>query len=201
MAEVHGRRGRIRWRHFLAIFVVGLAGASALVLGMARGALAVSFAVASTPVKVSADLLRGFGFVAYGVVDRELNGTPHPVVVNGFRKLFLNGFCQSIVTPHVPLIGDVTLRVTAPAVESENSVADLAFIAGDVTYEHIEVNIDASIVTAGPPGARGVPGTSGTQAAAVVVRNLREVQWASTAGRLHLSGMVTTVLPGRHECF
>jgi hypothetical protein len=199
--EVGTRAGRIRWRRFLAVFVAGLLGAGALMVGMVQGALAVSFAVAGTPLKVSADLLRGFGFVAFGAVDREVSGKLHPVAVNAFRRVFLNGFCQSVVTPNVPFIGDVTLRVVAPSVSAVNLVTDLVVISGDVSYQDIDINIDASTVTAGPPGVRGLPGTSGTQAQAVTVHNLRQIAWATTAGTLNLNGMVTTVLPGRHECF
>ncbi|GDY31786.1 DUF6230 family protein [Gandjariella thermophila] len=202
MVEATGTQGgRIRWRRFLAVFAAAVISAGGLMFGMARGALAVSFAVAGMPFKVSADLLQGFGFVTFGAVDRELTGRLHPVQVNAFRQVTLYGFCQSIVTPHVPFIGDVTLLTTAPSSTGVNLVTDLEFLAGDVTYNNVDVNIDASTVFKGPPGVRGVPGTSGAQANAVTVRNLRNVAWATTAGTLHQPGMVTRVLIGRHECF
>lgn len=168
---------------------------------MSQGALAVSFAVAGTPLKVTADLLKGFGFVAFGTVDRELSGRVHPVLVNGFRRVHLENFCQSIVTPHVPLVGDVTLLVTARTSDATNLLTDIEFISGDVSYENIEINRDASTLTLGPPGAVGAPGTTGSQATTVVVRNLRQVSWAVVAGTLHQEQMVTRVLRGRHECF
>jgi hypothetical protein len=201
VVEMTTRAGRIRWRHFLAVFVSGLLGAAALMVGMAQGALAVSFAVSGTPLKISADLLRGYGFVAFGTVDHEINGRLHPVVANGFRRTVLTGFCQSILTPRVPFIGDVTLRTTAPVTSAVNLVTDVAFISGDTTYQNVEINRDASTLTAGPPGVRGLPGTTGTQAQAVIVAHLRQISWATVAGTLTLNGMVTTVQRGRHECF
>jgi hypothetical protein len=193
--------GRIRWWRFVAVFAAAAIGAGGLMFAMARGALAVSFAVAGTPVKVSANLLRGVGFVAFGGVDHELSGRQHPVEVNGFRRVTLYGFCQSVVTPHVPFLGDVTLLTTSPSSTGTNLVTDIEFLAGDITYDDLDINIDASTVFKGPPGLRGVPGTFGTQADAVTVHNLRNVAWATTAATLYQPGMVTRVLIGRHECF
>ncbi|MFD2422469.1 DUF6230 family protein [Amycolatopsis pigmentata] len=192
--------GRIRWRRFLAVFTAGFFGAVGLMVAVAQDALAVSFAVAGVPLKISADLLRGNGFVAFGTIDREVDGTLHPVVVNAFRHAHLDEFCQSVVMP-APFIGPVTLRITSPDVSAEDLVTDAQVIRGDITYKDIETNIDASTVTEGPRGVRGARGASGTQADEVIVKNLRQVAWASTAETLHLERSTTVVLPGRHDCF
>jgi Family of unknown function (DUF6230) len=192
--------GRIRWRRFLAVFTAGFLGAVGLMVAVAQDALAVSFAVAGVPLKISADLLRGNGFVAFGTIDHEVDGTLHPVVVNAFRHAHLDGFCQSVVMP-APIIGPVTLRITSPDVSAEDLVTDAQVIHGDITYKDIETNIDASTVTEGPRGVRGARGASGTQAEEVIVNNLRQIAWASTAETLHLAHSTTVVLPGRHDCF
>jgi hypothetical protein len=192
--------GRIRWRRFIAVFTAGFLGAVGLMVAVANDALAVSFAVAGVPLKISADLLKGSGFVAFGTVDHEVDGTLHPVVVNAFRHAHLKGFCQSVVIP-APIIGPVTLRVTSPDVSAVDLVTDAQVIHGDITYTDVENNIDASTVTEGPRGLRGARGTSGTQADEVVVRDLRQIAWATTAETLHLENSTTIVLPGRHDCF
>ncbi|TVT40958.1 cholesterol esterase [Amycolatopsis rhizosphaerae] len=192
--------GRIRWRRFLGIFAAGAIGAGGIMVAIAQEALAVSFAVAGTPLKTTADQLNGYGFVAYGAIDHEINGRLHPVLVNAFRRATLDNFCQSVTTP-VPILGSVTLRTTAPHVYAENLGVDVELILGTVTYHDVEINRDASTLTDGPPGARGVPGTSGTQAAAVNVKDLRQIAWATVADTLRLSDSKTIVLIGNHPCF
>lgn len=192
--------GRIRWRRFLGVFAAGAIGAGGIMVAIAQEALAVSFAVAGTPLKVTADQLHGKGFAAYGIVDHEINGRLHPVLVNAFRRATLDNFCQSVVTP-VPILGLVTLRTTSPHVYAENLGVDVETIFGDVTYYDVEINRDASTLTEGPPGARGVPGTSGIQAAAVTVRNLKQIAWATVADTLRLGDSTTRVLVGNHSCF
>src|SRR5687767_12335690 len=83
-------QGRTRWRRFAALMVPAVAVTGAVVLGMANGAIAASFDVSGQTFKVSASKLVGTGFVQYGGVAKQQNGTRHPVAVSGMRTAELH---------------------------------------------------------------------------------------------------------------
>lgn len=197
------QRGRTRWLRFLAVFAAGGVGAGVLMVGMSQGALAASFAVSGTSFKSSADALRGQGLVQFGGVDPGA-GAAHPVVVNGFRSATLDNFCQSVFMPNAPVVGDVTLRITAGgagAMAADNLVVGLDQLAGDLTLTDPQIGIDAGALTKGPAGVRGVPGTFGIQADSVSIGSLKQTAWSTTAQTIRFRGMGMTVKLGRSECF
>ncbi|GDY32386.1 DUF6230 family protein [Gandjariella thermophila] len=197
------RGGRTRWLRFLAVLAAGGVGAGVLMVGMSQGALAASFAVSGTSFKSSADALHGQGLVQFGGVDQGA-GAAHPVVVNGFRSATLDNFCQSVFMPAVPVVGDVTLRITAGgrgAMSADNLVVGLDQLTGDLTLDNPQIGVDAGQLGKGPAGVRGVPGTFGIQADSAFIGSLRQTAWSTTAQTLRFKGMGMTVKLGRSECF
>ena len=113
-------RGRTRWVRFVGTLGLGLVGAVALLFGISQGAFAASFTVSGTSFKVSADRLTGTGFVQFGSIDVG-SGQAHPVAVSGFKTAMLDGFCQSVFLPALPIVGDVTLRITKDREDGRNN--------------------------------------------------------------------------------
>ncbi|WP_114452462.1 DUF6230 family protein [Halopolyspora algeriensis] len=194
--------GRTRWRVFTLVLVVGVFGVGLMLTGMSQGAIAASFAVSGTRYKASADDLRAKGVVQYGSVDRSSSEKAHPVLVNGFRDARLSNFCQSIVVPGVPGVGDMTIRISAPGgMRAENLVIGVEKVTGDLTLNNVEIGRDAATFGKGPEGLQGKPGTFGIQADSAHIANLRQVAWSTTASTLRLSDVRITAEAGRHECF
>jgi hypothetical protein len=197
------RGGRTRWLRFLAVLAAGGVGAGVLMVGMSQGALAASFAVSGTSFKSSADALHGQGLVQFGGVDSGA-GAPHPVVVNGFRSASLDNFCQSVFMPKLPVVGDVTMRITAGgrgAMSADNLVVGLDQLTGDLTLGNPQIGVDAGQFTKGPAGIKGAPGTFGIQADSATIGSLKQTAWSTTAQTLRFKGMGMTVRLGRSECF
>lgn len=195
--------GRTRWARFVGVLGIGAAGAGALLFGMSQGALAASFAVSGTNFKVSADSLSGQGFVQFGGVDAGADKV-HVVAVSGFKSATLNKFCQSVYVPGMPIVGDVTLRITADGVggmSADNLVVNLTDLSGDLTLANPEIGIDANKVTKGPDNLRGLPGSFGLQADSASISGLQQTAWATTAQTIRFKGMNLTIRQGKQECF
>lgn len=194
-------RGRTRWRMFTLVLVAGVFGAGLMLTGMSQGAIAASFAVSGTRYKASADTLDATGVVQYGSVNRSADKV-HPVLVNGFRNAKLSDFCQSIVVPGVPGVGDMTIRISAPGgMKAENLVIGVEQVTGDLTLNNVEIGRDAGTFDKGPAGVQGKPGTFGIRADSAHIAGLRQVAWSTTASTLRLSDVRITAEAGRNECF
>lgn len=195
--------GRTRWRVFGMVLGVGVLGIALMFTGMQQGALAASFTVSGTSHKVSADNLNAEGVVQYGSVDKSAN-TTHPVLVMGLRKVRMDNFCQSIVVPGLPGVGDITVRITTPdasGTTAENLVLGIEDVAGDVTLSNVEIGRDPSVFDKGPDGVQGQPGAFGIQADAMHVAHLREKAWSTTASTLRLNQVNIHVEAGHNECY
>lgn len=193
--------GRTRWRVFGLVLLVGLFGVGLMFTGLSQGAIAASFAVAGTSYKATADKLDAQGVVQYGSVDQSADQA-HPVMVNGFQKAKLDNFCQSIVVPGLPAIGDITLKIDAPGgMNAENLVIGVEEVNGDVTLNNVEIGRDAGTMDKGPNGVAGNPGTFGIQADSTQITGLRQVAWSTTASTLKLNQVKISASAGRDECF
>ncbi|MCP2260641.1 hypothetical protein LX15_004360 [Streptoalloteichus tenebrarius] len=198
-----GARGRTRWGRFAMVVAAGGVGVGVLMFGMSSGALAASFTVAGTSFKASADGLTGTGFVQYGSVDRS-SDKAHPVAVNGMRTATLDNFCQSMVVPGLPGVGDITVKITAGGkggMSAENLVINMEQLDADLTLGNAEIGVDAAQLGKGPQGATGAAGTLGIQADTVQLGALRQTAWSTTASTLRFKGMKLDVFSGRNECF
>jgi hypothetical protein len=188
---------------FVGTLGFGFVGAVALLVGIAQGAFAATFTVSGTSFKVSADSLTGTGFVQYGSIDVS-GSSAHPVAISGFKTASLNGFCQSVFLPGLPLVGDVTMRIAAPGtagMSADNLLVGLTDLNGDLTLQAPEIGIDASKLTKGPAGAVGQPGAFGIQADSATVTNVQQIAWSTTAQTIRFKGMSLSVRAGKNECF
>jgi hypothetical protein len=181
--------------------VPALAAAGAIVVGMANGAIAASFAVSGSTFKVSADTLDGTGFVQYGGVAVDKAGNQHPVAVSGIKNASLSNLCQSVVVPGTPISLVIRAgRGGTPATASDLLI-DMTQLSGDATFTNISIGQDASTLTKGPANAVGVAGGFGQQADRVVITNLKQVAWSTSAGTFTLNGLDLHVSLTKEECF
>ncbi|GAA1300506.1 DUF6230 family protein [Saccharothrix xinjiangensis] len=195
--------GRTSWVRFAAVFVAGSLAAAAVLTGVARGALAASFTVAGTSFKTTADKLEGEGFVQFGGVVQG-SGDAHPVAVSGFRSAVLDNFCQSVLLRSMPVVGDITLRLTSPGpggMAATNMIIDVAELSGDLTLVNAEIGIDAAAAGKGPDELRGPPGAYAQQADRATAVGLRQTAWSTTAHTLRLKNLHLALRSGAAECY
>ncbi|HUJ06053.1 MAG TPA: DUF6230 family protein [Streptosporangiaceae bacterium] len=190
-APASGGRGRVSWRRFAAIMVPAAVLAAVLVLLTAQSVLAVSFSISGTPFTVTAKVLRGRGFEQFGVLDtsvlKVLPGHSNQIVLtaNAIRYATLSHLCQAVT------LGGLTLRITAGngrvPVSATDLVVDADKLSGNVTFTNVHIGQDASTLNQ-VPGVRGPAGDFGQQATSVVITNLYQHAYATTAGTFKLPG-------------
>jgi len=190
-APAAGGRGRVNWRRFAAIMVPAVVATAVLVLLTAQSVLAVSFSISGTPFVVTARQLRGQGFEQFGVLDtsvlKVLPGHSNQIVLtaNAIRKATLSHLCQAVT------LGGLTLKITAgqgrTPVSATNLVVDADKLSGDVTFNNVHIGQDASTLNQ-VPGVKGPAGDFGQQATSIVINNLYQHAYATTAGTFKLPG-------------
>ena len=211
VAQGSAVKGRTRWKRFATVVVPASFIAGAIVFGQATGAIAASFNVSGQQFKVSADKLEGTGFVQYGGLATEKGGNPanpadpknHFVAVSGIAEAKLTNLCQSVKVPGLP----VSMVIHAgkdpnnPATAT-NLLIDLTSLKGDAEFKNIQIGIDASDLSKGGEGAKGLQGSFAQQADSVVITNLKQVAWSTSAGTFKLTGLDLSVSVGNpEECF
>lgn len=208
--------GRTRWRRFGVVMVLSAGATAGLLSLVANGAVAATFTVSGQQFKIRADKLVATGFVQYGTIDaRNEPGSdpptqaPEPVAVAAMKNATLTNLCQSVVTD-LGDFGSLTLTITAGtgknAVTAEDMVVDMSQLNGNATFEHIEIGRDASTLDKGPtndPGemAQRREGFFSQQADKVTITDLRQVAWATSAGRFNLYDLALRLHWGKDECF
>ncbi|GAA3235424.1 DUF6230 family protein [Dactylosporangium siamense] len=212
VAQGSAVKGRTRWKRFATVVVPATFIAGAIVFGQATGAIAASFSVSGQQFKVSADKLEGTGFVQYGGLATEKGGNPanpadpknHFVAVSGIKSAKLYNLCQSVKVPGLPvsMVIHAGQAAGAPA-EATDLLIDLTSLKGDATFENIQIGIDASDLTKGGANAKGLQGSFAQQADSVVITNLKQVAWSTTAGTFKLTGLDLSLSTGGtpFECF
>ncbi|MFE9095302.1 DUF6230 family protein [Streptomyces sp. NPDC007264] len=206
-------RGGTRWKRFAVVMVPSVAATAAIGVALAQGALAASFSVSGQSFKVTADRVEGTGFSQYGALDQgyTLDGqkTVHPVAVSAFKSATLKNMCQSVVTPNIPLLGSVSLKLTAgtgdtPA-EADNLYIDVADLAADATFKNIDIGVAAKDASKGPGmkggGEQANPFGFAQQADSVTLTDVKQTAWATTAGTFKLSGLHMSLSTGVKECY
>jgi hypothetical protein len=205
-------RGGTRWKRFAVVMVPSVAATAAIGVALAQGALAASFSVSGQSFKVTTERLDGQGFSQYGAIDSgyTLDGkkTAHPVAVSAFKSATIKNLCQSVVTPDVPLIGNVSLILKAGGgstpVRAENLYIDIADLNADATFKNIDIGVAAKDATKGPGIAKGDhanPYGFAQQAESVVLTDVKQTAWATTAGTFKLSGLKMSLSTGVKECY
>lgn len=211
VAQGSAVKGRTRWKRFATVVVPATFIAGAIVFGQATGAIAASFSVSGQQFKVSADKLEGTGFVQYGGLATEKGGNPanpadpknHFVAVSGIKSAKLYNLCQSVKVPGLPvsMVIHAGQAAGAPA-EATDLLINLSSLKGDATFQNIQIGIDASDLTKGGD-AKGLQGSFAQQADSVVITNLKQVAWSTTAGTFKLTGLDLSLSTGGtpFECF
>jgi hypothetical protein len=203
--------GRTRWKRFAVIMVPGMAVATALGVGMAKGVLAASFFVSGQPFQLSVESLVGHGMSAYSTIDVTRNGVRIPVEVTGLRFAMIRGLCESVVTP-VPFLGPYTLRLTGAdrvrRAEARDIFIDFtSFTARQQNSHDLNVGVAAGALTKGPvnPGDRHSrffdPNGVAQQASTVYLADARWQAIALTAVTLDVPDVRVRLRAGQHECF
>jgi hypothetical protein len=179
-------QGGVRWRRFAASLATAGLGAVAMVLLTAEGVLSAQFAISGMPFVVTADKLDGTGFEQFATLDQMIEDSPNAgdtggqvvVIVSAIDRAKLTNLCQSIN------LGGMYLRITAgddgTPVSARTLVVDSDEITGDASFNKIDIGQDASTLDR-VPGVRGNPGVFGQQAETVVINNLRQNNYATTA--------------------
>jgi uncharacterized protein DUF6230 len=182
--------GRVRWRRFAAVLIPAGMVAGTLVTLTAQGTAAASFAVSGQEFTVTASTLRGTGFEQYGAQFQQSSGKQHPVALSLIRNATLTNLCQSVT-----VLGH-TMRITAGGngtpVSASNLVVAATSLSGNATFKNITIGQDAGTLTQ-VPGQAGQAGGFGQQASSVVITNVRQLAWSTSAG--------TFTLPGFHLHF
>ena len=185
--------GRVRLRRFAALAVPAAVAGGALVVLTAQGVLAAQFAISGMPFSVTATQLTGYGLEQYGGIDNTAPGSPNlagengqqPVFVSAIRTAQLQNLCQSVSLGFVNLV--IRAGGSTP-VSASNLIVDSDQLTGDASFTNLNVDQDASTLTE-VPGVTGPLGTFGQQADKVVIKNLRQNNWATTASTFTLPGM------------
>ncbi|MFD7698184.1 DUF6230 family protein [Streptomyces sp. NPDC059374] len=207
-------RGGTRWKRFAVVMVPSVAATAAIGVALAQGALAASFSVSGQSFKVKTDRLVGEGFSQYGALDEgyTLTGkkTVHPVAVSAFTSATINNLCQSVVTPDLPFVGDVSLILRAGAdpkkpVEAKNLYIDVADLKADAEFTNIDIGVAAKDAKKGPGmkggGEQANPYGFAQQAEKATLTGVEQTAWATTAGTFKLSGLKMSLSTDGAECY
>ncbi|GGV24503.1 DUF6230 family protein [Streptomyces griseoflavus] len=205
-------RGGTRWKRFAVVMVPSVAATACIGVALAQGALAASFSVSGQSFKVTTDELVGTGFSQYGALDEgyTLTGqkTVHPVAVSAFKSATIKNMCQSVVTPNIPVLGNVSLMLHAgqsEPVEAKNLYIDVADLNADATFTNIDIGVAAKDASKGPGmkggGEQANPYGFAQQAEKAVLKDVKQTAWATTAGTFKLSGLKMSLSKGVKECY
>lgn len=186
--------GSVRWRRFFpALLGTGVLSAG-MVLLTAQGVLAAQFSISGLPFTVTADRLTGTGFEQFATLDHMVEGSPNEgdtggqvvVMVSAIDRAELTNLCQSVD------MGGMVLKITAgnagKPVKARTLVVDSDSIAGDADFTNIDIGQDASTLDK-VPGVRGNIGVFAQQADSVVIEDVRQKNWATTAAAFTLPNL------------
>ncbi len=187
------RRGRVRLRRAAVLAVPATLVAAGLAVLTAQGALGVQFAISGMPFTVTATELNGTGFEQFGALDNMAEDSPNAgdtggqvlVVTSAIKNATLTKLCQSVD------LGGTNLLITAGSgankVQATDLTTDSSELSGDAAFKKIEIGNDASTLT--KAGVQGPKGVFSQQADTVRIANLRQTNYATTAGVFKLPGL------------
>ncbi|WP_369392631.1 DUF6230 family protein [Streptomyces sp. CG1] len=187
------RRGRVRARRAAVMAVPATLVVAGLAVLTAQGALGVQFAISGMPFTVTATELDGTGFEQFGGLDNMANGSPNAgdsggqelVVTSAIKNATLTKLCQSVDLGGTNLL--ITAGSGATKVTASDLTTDSTLLSGDAAFNNIEIGNDASTLT--KAGVKGPIGVFSQQADTVRIANLRQTNYATTAGVFKLPGL------------
>jgi hypothetical protein len=188
------RRGRVRWRRTAVMAVPAAAVGATLMVLTAQGVLGAQIEISGMPFVVTADKLDGQGFEQFGQLDHMPDGSPNAgntggtelVVVSAIKHATLTNLCQSVD------LGGISLHITAGTkaghpVVADNLTTDSSDITGNASFDNIEIGGDAKYFT--KAGVAGPSGVFGQQADHVIINDLRQTNYATTAVKFTLPNL------------
>ena len=190
-------QGKVRLKRFAALMIPATLAGGALVALTAQGVLAAQFSISGIAFTVTADHLHGDGFEQWGAIDNTAPNSPNltdtggqaTVVVSAIGQAKLYNFCQSVNLGAINLVLRAG-RGSTP-VTGTDLVVDSDALSGDATFKSLEVGNDATTLN-DVPGIAAPPellGDFGQQAKTVDINNLRQDNYATTAGAFSLPGL------------
>ncbi len=182
------RLGGTRWRRFAAVMVPTVMVAGVLGAGIANGDVPVSISISGSSFRVTADKLDGTNFVQYGSAVFEKNGTPHIVAVSGIDSADLTNMCQVVAVPGVNLNMVLKAGGKGTPAHATDLIIDMTDLSGDATFTNINIGQDASTLN-GPSNSGGAAGSFGQRADHVVITNLSQTAYFTSAGTFTLPGL------------
>jgi hypothetical protein len=188
--------------------VPSVAATAAIGIALAQGALAASIAVSGQEFKISFSHLEGTGFVQYTAEVKPADGATRPVAVSAFEHAEIDDLCQSVVIP-LPIVGDITLRITAGGdsrnpVEADNLFIDLEQLDGDAIFTNIDIGVTADSTRrseAEMPLDRDAESLFAQQADGVELFDVEQIAWATSAGSFTLTDLSLSLHRNGNECF
>ncbi|WP_063753120.1 DUF6230 family protein, partial [Streptomyces resistomycificus] len=153
----------------------------------------VQFAISGMPFTVTATELNGTGFEQFGGLDQMAPGSPNEgdtggqvlVITSAIKNATLTKLCQSVD------LGGTNLVITAGGGKDKVTASDLTTdsteLSGNAAFNNIEIGNDASTLT--KAGVKGPIGVFSQQADTVYIGDLRQTNYATTAGVFKLPGL------------
>ncbi|MDV9178542.1 DUF6230 family protein [Streptomyces sp. W16] len=192
-AEVPERRGQVRLRRAAVMAVPATLAFAALGILTAQGALGVQFSISGMPFTVTAKSLDGTGFEQFGGLDNMIPNSPNEgdtggqvlVMTSAIKNATLDSLCQSVDLGGINLLikaGSGSTKVTATDLTTDSTE-----LSGDASFGNIEIGNDASTLT--KAGVHGNKGVFSQQSDTVHIDNLRQTNYATTAGVFKLPGL------------
>jgi hypothetical protein len=193
--DVPARRGRVRGRRAAVMAVPAAVVAAGLAVLTAEGALGVQFAISGMPFTVTATELNGTGFAQFGGLDEMAEGSPNAgetggqvlVVTSVIKDATLTKLCQSVDLGGTNLV--IRAGEGAKKVRASDLTTDSTQLSGDAAFKNIEIGNDASTLNKAGPLGRGPIGVFSQQSDTVRIANLRQTNYATTAGVFKLPGL------------
>ncbi|MEV1009958.1 DUF6230 family protein [Streptomyces sp. NPDC049881] len=200
-------RGGTRWRRFGLVMVPSVAATAAIGVAISSGALATSLSMSGDAFKVRVERLEGNGFVQYGTVITTAGDGERAVAVSAFDHATITELCQSVVVS-LPIIGDVTLRITAGTtpgrpVEADNLFIDVAQLDADATFSDIRIGVSTGSTGRIQDGDGNAQADSfAQQAEGAVLTDVEQVAYGTSAGTFTLTDLSLSLHTGSDdECF
>jgi hypothetical protein len=194
--------GRTKWKRFAAVVVPATVAITALMSGVASGAIPVLMTVSGQSAMLSADTLDARGFSQYPGVVVKKDGTVIPVAASQIKYAEIFDLCQSVRMPGT----DITLFIRGGREEGKPVIAKdlligLDHLSGDAVFTNIDIGKDSSTLTKGGPPPVGLEGQFGQEADRAVITGLQQRFYSTHAGEFHLTGMSLNLKFDGSECF
>ncbi|MFI6207779.1 DUF6230 family protein [Streptomyces sp. NPDC051041] len=189
------RSGRVRLRRAAVMAVPAVAATAGLAILTAQGALGVQFAISGMPFTVTATELDGTGFAQFGGLDTMAEGSPNAgdtggqvlVVTSVIKEATLTKLCQSVDLGGTNLV--ITAGGGARKVTASDLTTDSTELSGDAAFREMEIGNDAGTLDKAGPKGRGPIGVFSQQSDTVHIDDLRQTNYATTAGVFRLPGL------------